>query len=50
MAVTFDVIADTAPSEDDKDALKSTMATHLELDTSSIKNFAVTVTVSKMQL
>ena len=47
LAVAFDLVAPSAPSEGDENALKSTLAEHLELEEDTIKNFAVSVTVRR---
>ena len=47
MAVALDLVVERTPSDEDKDALKGTMATQLGLDQSALRNFRVTATVRK---
>ena len=46
VAVAFALVSGTTPSGDDEAKLKSTLASHLGVDLSRLKNFVVTVTVS----
>ena len=46
LSVGFELIAGSAPSEENKVELMSTTAAHLDLDIATIKNFIVVVTVS----
>jgi hypothetical protein len=47
VAVALDLVVERTPSDEDKDALKGTMATQLGLDQSALRNFRVTATVRK---